>query len=669
MGTLLIAVNPLRRLRDPPEAEFVDRPLNPDEPHPYAVAELAYRQLRLALRAVAAAAAAGRRPAAGGGTGAVANQSIIVSGESGAGKTETSKIMLRYLSKRTPGEEGSDGLAGLDARIVESSPVLEAFGNAKTLRNNNSSRFGKFIKLQFTTGAAASADGGAAATSGGGDVQLVGAAVETYLLEKSRVLAPSAGERSFHVFYQLIAGAPTTLRTELGLDGGAEQFPTLVAGDCVEVEGMDDQAEFLEVEKALAISTSMDEARRKEVWKVVAAVLHLSALQFATEDTAQQGEVAKPVDVAALTRVAALAGVGEDALRALLCQRTVKARGESFTKQLTVQEAMYARDATAKALYEALFLWVVRAINVALGQTAGSPPFIGVLDIFGFENFQENVFEQLLINFTNESLQDTFNKQVFRNELRLYEEEGIEVVVSSCPDNSECIALLSAKIKGIIPALTVICSEPNCTDARYCASLHKEHGRHPSFPPVHPKDQQRCFMVKHFAGSVKYTVDGWVTRNMDKIPETFADVGAGSAMSVCREMIELYGTPAASAPTAKSGASSGARAGGGGAGGKASARPSVGKGFMDSMSQLSAVLDATASSFVRCIKPNAEMRAGVCNTRYVADQLRCLGVLQTCEVLKVSRWKLTEILFSFGFRCCRYMPWVSELLRISGVWL
>ncbi|CAM9621035.1 unnamed protein product, partial [Ectocarpus sp. 13 AM-2016] len=420
MGTVLIAVNPLRRLEDPPMESFMNRPLNPETPHPYAIAELSYHQMRLG---------AGRK---------AANQSIIVSGESGAGKTESSKIILKFLTHRSVG-----GVTSLEQKVVDSSPILESFGNAKTLRNNNSSRFGKFLKMQFTRD----------------KYRLAGAFIETYLLEKSRVLTQCKGERNFHILYELVKGAAKS-----GL------------------------------------------AKDLQMWKALGAVLHMSNVAFEGKDDAQ-GEVAAVKDPAALKKLSALLGVETSLLEAMLTQREVKTMAETFTKKLELQDASLTRDAIVKSLYE--------------GEE--SLPFIGVLDIFGFENFDtKNEFEQLLINFTNESLQDTFNKQVFSNELRLYEEEGIDVVVSSCPDNEECLKMLSSKPKGIIPSLDSVCSEPKPTDARYLDGLHKTYVRHQHFPRTKPKDMRECFSVKHYAGTVKYTVEGWVERNMDSIPVAFA---------------------------------------------------------------------------------------------------------------------------------------------------
>ncbi|CAM9886122.1 unnamed protein product, partial [Ectocarpus sp. 12 AP-2014] len=362
---------------------------------------------------------------------------------------------------------------------------------------------------------------------------------------------------------------------------------------------------------------------RLKVWKALAAVLHMSNLRFDKADS-EQGEIAAISDRGALATLASLLGVEEAVLEKMLTQRVVQTRGEVFVKQLEENDANLTRDAIVKSLYEALFLWIVKLINTSLGKGEESLPFIGVLDIFGFENFDtKNEFEQLLINFTNESLQDTFNKQVFNNELKLYEEEGIDVVVSSCPDNTACLLMLSDKPKGIIPSLDNVCAEPNPSDARYLDGLHKTYARHMDFPRTQPKDMRDCFWVKHYAGKVKYTIGGWVERNMDSIPQSFNDTLATSTLKVVQESVASYGQ-VSPAP-----ASSGRR-------GSSLKKPTVAKSFLASMRNLNETLLGTTCNFARCIKPNAAMKCGVYDNKYVVEQLQCLGILQTCEVLKVG---------------------------------
>ncbi|CAM9101018.1 unnamed protein product, partial [Hapterophycus canaliculatus] len=567
MGTILIAVNPLRRLPDPEMSEFMNRSLDPESPHPYAIAELAYHQMRLG---------AGRK---------ASNQSIVVSGESGAGKTETSKIILRFLTHRSVG-----GVANLDQKVVDSSPILESFGNAKTLRNNNSSRFGKFLKLQFTKDK---------------EHRLAGAFVETYLLEKSRVLSQGMGERNFHILYQLVAGASDVVAADLKLDD-VGTYKILSQGGCTALDGVDD-AEELRTVKAAFDTIGMEEEAQMQVWQLLASVLHMSNLEFDKLDC-EHGEVACISDRQALSTLAALLGLEDSALEMMLAQRVVATRGETFTLHYSVADAELTRDAIVKSLYEALFLWIVSVVNTSLGKGADSLPFIGVLDIFGFENFDtQNEFEQLLINFTNESLQDTFNKQVFNNELKLYEEEGIDVVVSTCPDNAECLNMLSSRPGGIIPRLDNVCAEPNPSDARYLESLHKTHGRHQDFPRTKPQDMRENFWVKHYAGKVKYTVKGWVERNMDRIPDSFSRTLSTSTHKVVRDATTQYGKAPASAAGGGKARPTRAR--------RALVKPTVAKAFLGSMQDLNVTLLSTTCNFVRCIKPNAAMKCGVFDNR------------------------------------------------------
>ncbi|CAM9166452.1 unnamed protein product [Ascophyllum nodosum] len=590
MGTILIAVNPLRKVPNPEMNDYMDRSLNPEAPHPYAIAELAYHQMRLG---------AGRQ---------AANQSIVVSGESGAGKTETSKIILSFLTHRSVG-----GVAELEQKVVDSSPILESFGNAKTLRNNNSSRFGKFLKLQFTRE----------------KYKLTGAFIETYLLEKSRVLSQGKGERNFHILYELVAGgAANGMADRLKLDS-VDSYRILTSSGCTTLEGVDDAVQFLGVKDAFD-TIGLDDATQMEVWEMLAAVLHLSNLEFDEKDDSQ-GKIAAIDDRKAIERLSIVLGVDETRLEAMLTVREVVTRGETFKIKLAVHEAELTRDAIVKSLYESLFLWIVEVINTSLGKGEDSLPFIGVLDIFGFENFDtKNEFEQLLINFTNESLQDTFNKQVFNNELKLYEEEGIEVTVSTCPDNAECLKMLTAKPHGIIPRLDNVCAEPNPTDSRYLDSLHKKYARHQDFPRIAPREMRECFNVKHYAGKVKYTVEGWVERNMDNIPQSFNDtLQSSSHKKVVKAATTKYGQ--AHPPRNSQGRGRPVKVSD-----MTLRRSTVAKAFLASMQDLNTTLLSTTCNFVRCIKPNAAMKCGDYNNRYVVDQLQCLGILQTCEVLKVG---------------------------------
>ncbi len=543
-------------------------------------------------------------------SGGRSNQSIVVSGESGAGKTETAKMIMNFIAKRTKG-----GVTDLDRSVVDSSPILEIFGNAKTLRNHNSSRFGKFLKLQFAKE----------------NHYLMGGFIETYLLEKTRVICQASGERNFHIFYAMLAGLPNAKKAELGL-GETSDYRILNHSGVIKLDEIDDNQQFYEVSKALdTINVTGDQ---DSLWSALAAVLHLANVEFVEKDSSE-GLIAAVQNPDALSHAAKALKVEEASILSLITTREVKVGGETLVRSLSLDDAIEARDSSTKALYEAVFKWVVSAINRALIIRDEVLPFIGVLDIFGFENFAKNELEQLLINFTNESLQNTFNHQVFNNELMLYESEGIEVAVSSCPDNSACLELLTGRgvPKGIVACLDDISNEPNASDLRYCEQLHISHGQgethHQNFPRVHPKDQRENFIVRHYAGKVKYSVMGWIVRNQDKIPTAFTPLLVESKLDVVSDAIKNF-------QSIKS---------------TAGRKATVARAFLKSMEGLNKTILSTTCNFVRCIKPNYAMTIGHFDRQYVVDQLQCLGILQTCEVLKVgmpTRVTYTELRRTLG---------------------
>ncbi len=535
----------------------------------------------------------------------------MVSGESGAGKTETAKMIMNFIAKRTKG-----GVTNLDRSVVDSSPILEIFGNAKTLRNHNSSRFGKFLKLQFAKE----------------NHYLMGGFIETYLLEKTRVICQAAGERNFHIFYAMLAGLPRAKKAELGL-GEPMDYRILNHSGIVKLDEIDDVQQFEDVTKALD-TISVTGELQDNLWASLTAVLHLANIDFVEKDS-PEGLIAAVRNPGALSLAAKALKVGEASILSLVTTRDVKVGGETLVRSLSLVDAIEARDSSAKALYEAVFKWVVSAINRALIIRDEVLPFIGVLDIFGFENFDKNELEQLLINFTNESLQNTFNHQVFNNELMLYEAEGIEVAVSSCPDNSACLELLAGRgvPKGIVACLDDICNEPNATDLRYCEQLHISHGQggthHQNFPRVHPKDQRENFIVRHYAGKVKYSVMGWIVRNQDKIPSAFTPLLSESKYNIVSDAVKNLHSIKSTAGR----------------------KATVARAFIKSMEGLNETILSTTCNFVRCIKPNYAMTIGHFDRLYVVDQLQCLGILQTCEVLKVgmpTRVTYTELRRTLG---------------------
>ncbi|RLN45157.1 hypothetical protein BBJ29_003331 [Phytophthora kernoviae] len=614
MANVLIAVNPLRELPNPAISEVVNTAGS--SPHPYSVAEMAYQQMVY-----------------NSGTDQPTNQSVVISGESGAGKTESSKIVLRHLTtrglygKKARGEEietksrnRQDHGTSLDHRLIEQNPILEAFGNAKTLRNYNSSRFGKFMKLQFTPD---------------GEFKLAGALVETYLLEKSRLVYQVDGERNFHIFYQLLAGASPEAQKEFELTK-AEDFCYLNQSGCYIAEETDDRACFEAVVRGLSC-VGLDTDIQHVIFSVIAGLLHLGNIEFEEEDT-PEGEAAvieKESAKRALATGAKLLGVKEADLSKVIMTRDIVTREETYNVRRNEQNAVYTRDAIAKALYSRMFDWVIKQVNASLGHDPNPLPYIGVLDIFGFESFQRNDFEQLLINYTNEVLQATFNNQVFIAEMELYKREGITVGKIKWPDNRECVDLIASKPNGILSLLDAEAMNPQPNDSKFLRTLHQKHVKHPYFPRPHPKDMEHMFIVRHFAGSVSYTIGSFIDKNNDTIPSDMASLFLGST----NKLVPAFFTQETQSSRP----------------GKKRLTRSVAAKFSNQMQELVDTLDATRCNFIRCIKPNALMRVGMFDPRYVVGQLRCQGIMQTAQVLKVglpTRVSYSELVGAYK----KYMP-------------
>jgi myosin heavy subunit len=678
MASALIAVNPLRAFPEPLLSAYVDQPTNKVAPHPFAIAEAAYQNLSFSK----------------------INQSIVISGVSGAGKTETAKIVLRYLAARSPDSNSAQNVPfvsgrnstkvvapsvllhkveGLDEKLVDSSPLLESFGNAKTLRNNNSSRFGKFLKLCFSNGTSPPAPGslpapGASATKTAAGMTLIGALVETYLLEKNRVIAQGNGECNFHIFYQLLNSKyaqPLYLRDVAGF--------TILPPESIKLFALIKEAATLPTIESALTTLGMSVSSIENLWRTLAGILHLSNIQFEEHDT-PEGTIAviEHKSMTYLRYTAELWAVDQYALLNLLTKREMFTRGEAYLVQYTVKEANFARDATAKSVYEAVFSSIVRAINRSLvaqdmsGTNAAidlqKQYFVGVLDIFGFENFSQNGFEQLLINYANEALQNTFNEQLFEKELELFRSENIEFTVSECPNNRQCVSLIAGKNAGIFKTLDSVSRQPKPSDERFCEELHKAFCTEKAhFLPVHRKDMRAKFAIKHYAGEVTYTVcpaapttlpgtklsaaaqaaaaaaaiaSGWISKNNDSIPDALADLYANSKLPDFRALAGLSdgsagtdsGGVAAPGPGVRSSMSAAAPV----RRKSVMMKPTIVAIFSKSMDDLNALLLSTTCQFVRCIKPNEEMLPGEFYNIYAMEQIRSLGILQACEVLKVS---------------------------------
>jgi myosin-5 len=612
-GSILIAANPHKRLRGlyGPRmmAQYRGAALGELSPHPYAIAEAAYGAMMVDAQ----------------------RQAILISGESGAGKTESAKMVMQYLAHRVgggaaaraatalgaappaAGAAGAAAAAPIEEQVLESNPLLEAFGNAKTARNDNSSRFGKWVEIDFDAAG-----------------RVTGASISTYLLERSRVTSIRAPERSFHIFYQLCAGADAARRAELELAGGARAFRYLAQSDTFELADTDDAvglAATLEAMRVVGLGADAAGA----VLRLVAGVLHLGNVEFA-EDARDEAALAPGAGpTAALTAAARLLGVAPAALLDALTTRAIETRGERIVKRLSPVGAAESRDALAKALYARLFDALVAAVNRRIGAVGGSgrtPRSVGILDIYGFESFETNSFEQLCINLANEKLQQAFNTHVFKGEQAEYAAEGIDWSYVDFVDNQDVLDLLEGAggAAGIFPLIDEACRLPRATDADLAHALRERLAARARFGA--PRRDAGAFAVTHYAGEVVYAAAGMLDKNRDFVVAEHAALAAASALPLLRELF----ADAGAAPAGGAGAADGPASPRAQQPRSAFMLASVGGRFRRQLGGLMAALGECQPHFVRCVKPNPEGAPGALAPPYVLEQLRAGGVLEAVKI-------------------------------------
>uniref|UniRef100_H3AMX4 Myosin IC n=1 Tax=Latimeria chalumnae TaxID=7897 RepID=H3AMX4_LATCH len=478
IGSVLVSVNPYKELEIYSKQHMERyRGVNFYEvsPHIYAIADNSYRAMRTERK----------------------DQCILISGESGAGKTEATKKILQYYAVTCP---ASDKVQTVKDRLLQSNPVLEAFGNAKTLRNDNSSRFGKYMDVQFDFKGAP-----------------IGGHILSYLLEKSRVVHQNHGERNFHIFYQLLEGGESDLLRRLGLEKNAQQYQYLIKGQCAKVSSINDKNEWKTVKKALSV-INFSESDVEELLSIVASVLHLGNIQFVVND---QGD-SQLTSENQIRYLATLLRVEGASLREALTHKAIIAKGEELKTPLNLEQAAYARDALAKAVYGRTFSWLVNKINESLaykeslGLGKRTDSVLGLLDIYGFEVFQHNSFEQFCINYCNEKLQQLFIELTLKSEQEEYEAEGIAWESVQYFNNKIICDLVEEKFKGIISILDEECLRPgDATDLTFLEKLEESIKNHPHFLTHKLADQKtrktfgrEDFRLLHYAGDVNYTVMG-----------------------------------------------------------------------------------------------------------------------------------------------------------------
>ncbi|XP_064323328.1 myosin heavy chain, skeletal muscle, adult [Phalacrocorax carbo] len=540
------------------------------------------------------------------------NQSILITGESGAGKTVNTKRVIQYFATiaasgdKKKEEQQSGKMQGtLEDQIISANPLLEAFGNAKTVRNDNSSRFGKFIRIHFgATGKLASAD------------------IETYLLEKSRVTFQLKAERSYHIFYQITSNKKPELIDMLLITTNPYDFHFVSQGE-ITVPSIDDQEELMATDSAIDIlGFTADE--KTAIYKLTGAVMHYGNLKFKQK---QREEQAEPDGTEVADKAAYLMGLNSADLLKALCYPRVKVGNEYVTKGQTVQQVNNSVGALAKAVYEKMFLWMVVRINQQLDTKQPRQYFIGVLDIAGFEIFDFNSFEQLCINFTNEKLQQFFNHHMFVLEQEEYKKEGIEwTFIDFGMDLAACIELIE-KPMGIFSILEEECMFPKATDTSFKNKLYDQHlGKSSNFQKPKPAKgkAEAHFSLVHYAGTVDYNISGWLEKNKDPLNETVIGLYQKSSVKTLALLFANYG-------------GADAEAGGGGKKGgkkKGSSFQTVSALFRENLNKLMTNLRSTHPHFVRCIIPNETKTPGAMEHELVLHQLRCNGVLEGIRICR-----------------------------------
>jgi len=565
------------------------------------------------------------------------SQTVLISGESGAGKTETTKFVMKFLALAG----SADGnVTNVERQVLESNPLLEAFGNARTLRNDNSSRFGKFIELQFRQDEA----GAPAAGLAGASSRLCGARIQTYLLEKVRVCDQQEGERNYHIFYEACAAAASLHGTKeyrypqllpkarvkeeltINLEGFAElsNFAYTTRSSCTTLKDVND-IELFERRIHAMQTIGISPESMVSVLNLIAAVLNLGNTKFDAPPNNSEGSMAMQECSASLELVAKLTGVPRAGLESALCSTTRVTRTERIRSPVSVRQASDNRDALAKALYGIVFNFIVSRTNLSIGYRTDVRLFVGVLDIFGFECFKMNSFEQLCINFTNERLQQFFNSFVFKLEEQLYEREGIPWDALDFPDNQDSVDILQAKGTGVFAILDEECMVPQGSDQGFCNKLIKQHKGHRRFDEI--KTKPTWFVIKHFAGPVNYCTDSFLDKNKDQLSNDLIECMGGSANEFVAGLFKSdpkYSEVLArdEAPEAK-------------AGGKKK-KYTVSSEFKDQLASLMDIVDLTEPHFIRCIKPNPQNEADRYDRKAVTEQLRYGGVLQVVQVSRAG---------------------------------
>ncbi|CAH3158721.1 unnamed protein product, partial [Pocillopora meandrina] len=572
-GSILVAVNPyqLYSIYDADHVKkYKNRKLGDLPPHIFAVADNAYSHMKREAH----------------------DQCVIISGESGAGKTESTKLILQFLAA-VSGQH-----SWIEQQILEANPVLEAFGNAKTVRNDNSSRFGKYIDVHFNkTG------------------QIEGAKIDQYLLEKSRLVSQMPDERNYHIFYRMLSGMSPNERELLNLTDASDYY-YLTQGNCISCEGMDDSEEFAIIKGAMKVLMfSQDDSWN--IFKLLAAILHIGNLEF-------EATIRSTVDACDITDhelgkvVAGLLEVSYENLIEAFTSRSTFARGEMIFSPVSAVKAVDIRDAFVKGIYGRIFVWIVNKINAAIFtdklDRSAFRSSIGVLDIFGFENFNSNSFEQLCINYANENLQQFFVQHIFKLEQAKYNKEDIKWQHISFVDNQSVLDLLAQKPMNIIALVDEESRFPKGSDATMLQKINTHHKRSKLFlPPVNSTSS--LFGIRHFAGTVYYSSKGFLDKNRDTFSADLVDLVGESKFPF---LLGLFSKERAMGEDTRK------------------RSPTLGAQFKKSLDLLMRTLSSCHPFFVRCIKPNDHKKPMRFDRGLCCRQLRYSGMMETIRIRKAG---------------------------------